>query len=98
MVSKRTVAVAAGAVLLAVAGIAVAAGPMHEHKEKQIALADVPKAAMDGARTQLTSISKAEVVTTKDGQTLYELKGKTTAGKTVELMVAPDGKVLGPEK
>jgi hypothetical protein len=38
------------------------------------------------------------VITTKEGQTLYELKGKTKAGKTVELMVAPDGKVLGPEK
>jgi uncharacterized protein YpmB len=98
MAGKRTVAAAAGAAFLAVAGIAIAAAPMHEHKEKQIALTEVPQAAMDGARTELTSINKAEVITTKEGQTLYELKGKTKAGKTVELMVAPDGKVLGPEK
>jgi hypothetical protein len=96
MASKRTVALAAGAALLVVAGIAVA-GPLHGHKEKPIALTDVPKAAIDGAHTQLASISKAEIVTTKDGQTLYELKGKSSTGKTVELMVAPDGKVLGPE-
>jgi hypothetical protein len=96
MANKRTIPIAAGAALLAIAGIAVA-GPMHEHKEKPIALADVPKAAIDGAHTQLSSISKAEIVTTKEGQTLYELKGKTNAGKTIELMVAPDGKVLGPE-
>ena len=96
MASKRTVVVAASAALVAVAGMAFAASPRN-HKERTIALTEVPKAAMDGARTQLASISKAEIVTTKEGSTLYELKGKTSAGKTIELMVAPDGKVLGPE-
>ena len=96
MASRRTLAVGTGVALLVAAGIAVAAGP-HGHREKPIALSEVPQAAMDGARTQLASISSAEIVTTKDGATLYELKGKTSAGKTVELMVAPDGKVLGPE-
>jgi hypothetical protein len=105
MASKRTIMIAAGAVVLAVAGVAVAAELdergenkiVGEHSEKKIALDQVPAAAMAAARAQLTSVTKAEQVTTKDGRTLYEVKGKNSAGKTVELFVSEKGEVLGTE-
>lgn len=100
MASKRTFGIVAAAALLAAGGVAVAAGQYKEADEASettIALAKVPKAAMDGAKTQLTGISKAEQVKMKDGHTVYELKGKNKAGKTVELYVSADGKVLGTE-
>jgi hypothetical protein len=100
MASKRTVTVTVGAALLAVAGIAVAAGQYSERdeaSETKIALAQVPAAAMEGAKTQLMSITKAELVKMKDGRTIYELKGKHKAGKTVELYVSAEGQVLGTE-
>ena len=46
----------------------------------------------------MPSISKAEQVTRKaDGSTLYEIKGKNSDGKTIELFVTPEGQVLGRE-
>ena len=86
MASKRTLTVVAGvgAAALAIAGVAIAQN--HEanenriigkHIERDIPLAQVPEAAMNAARAQLASISKAEQVTRKaDGSTLYEIKGK----------------------
>lgn len=100
MASKRTFGIAAAAALLAVGGIAVAAGPYTEHdeaSETKIALAQVPKAAMEGAKARITAITEAEQVKLKDGRTIYELKGKDKAGKTVELYVSAEGKVLGTE-
>lgn len=103
MASKRNLLIAAGVVALAAAGIAVAA-QLHEqhenriigeHTERQIALDQVPPAAMTAARTRLASTTKAEQVTTKDGRTLYEIKGKTSAGKTIELFVSAQGDILG---
>jgi hypothetical protein len=92
------------AVLLAASFATVAQGHGNEerilgaHSEKKIALGQVPAAAMNAARGQLASITKAEQVTTKaDGRTLYEIKGKTSAGKTVELFVTPEGQILGSE-
>src|SRR3546814_16779732 len=59
-----------------------------KHSERDIPLAQVPEAAMNAARAQLASISKAEQVTRKaDGSTLYEIKGKNSDGKTIELFV-----------
>ena len=90
---------------LAIAGVAIAQN--HEanenriigkHSERDIPLAQVPEAAMNAARAQLASISKAEQVTRKaDGSTLYEIKGKNSDGKTIELFVTPEGQVLGRE-
>ena len=94
MASKRTLTVVAGvgAAALAIAGVAIAQN--HEanenriigkHSERDIPLAQVPEAAMNAARAQLASISKAEQVTRKaDGSTLYEIKGKNSDGKTIE--------------
>ena len=104
MASKRTLTVVAGvgAAALAIAGVAIAQN--HEanenriigkHSERDIPLAQVPEAAMNAARAQLASISKAEQVTRKaDGSTLYEIKGKNSDGKTIELFVTPEGRVL----
>lgn len=106
MASRRNLVIAAGVAVLAVAGVAVAA-ELHEqeenriigkHSEKKITLDQVPPPVMAAARTQLASISKAEQVTVKaDGRTLYEIKGKTSAGKTTELFVSAEGQVLGSE-
>lgn len=105
MSSKRNLGIAAGVVILAVAGIAIA-GELNEqkenqligkHTEKNIALNQVPQTAMAAAQGKLTSISKAEEATTKDGRTFYEIKGKNSAGKTAELLVSSEGQVLGTE-
>ncbi|AMU92935.1 hypothetical protein ATM17_40370 (plasmid) [Sphingopyxis macrogoltabida] len=107
MASKRTltVVVGVGAAALAIAGVAMAQNHeenenriIGEHSERDIPLGQVPQAAMNAARAQLASISKAEQVTRKaDGSTLYEIKGKNNDGKTVELFVTPEGQVLGRE-
>ena len=58
----------------------------------------VDQRTANAARAQLASISKAEQVTRKaDGSTLYEIKGKNSDGKTIELFVTPEGQVLGRE-
>lgn len=100
MASKRTLGIAAAVAIAAVAGIAIAAdqmGESNEVSEQKIALNQVPQAAMQGARTQLTSIRKAELVQLRDGRTVYELKGKNQAGETVELYVAANGQIVGTE-
>jgi hypothetical protein len=98
--------IAAGVAALAVAGVAIAAELdeqrenqiIGEHSERKVALDQVPAAAITAARAQLASVSKAELVTKKaDGSTLYEIKGRNSAGKTVELFVTPEGQVLGSE-
>lgn len=95
--TRKQLLVAVGAAVLAVPTIAIAANEVGEHREKKIALSEVPQAAVDGAKARLASVTGAEMVTTKDGRTLYELKGKTSAGKTVELFVTAEGQVLGTE-
>ncbi len=100
MASKRNLMIAAGAAVLAVGGVAIAAdqlGEKNEVSERKIALDQVPQAAMNGARTQLVSVTKAELVKLKDGRTVYELKGKNTAGNTMELYVDANGQVVGNE-
>ena len=92
----RRIALAAAAIA-AIGGIAVAAVQIEEASEKKVALDQVPAAVMTGAQTELSGIKGAELVTLKDGRTIYEVKGKDKAGKTVELYVDTDGKVLGTE-
>jgi uncharacterized membrane protein YkoI len=99
MISKRTLGIATALALMA-GGVAIAAsqeGGLDEVSERKIALDQVPQAAMQGARAQLVSVTKAELVTLKDGRTVYELKGKNQAGKTLELYVSADGQILGTE-
>ncbi len=95
MIGRKMLIAAVGATMLAVP--ALAAEPVGKHEEKKIALSEVPKAALDGAKSQLASVTSAEQVTAKDGRMLYELKGKTKAGKMMELFVTPEGQVMGPE-
>ena len=97
MTRKQILMAVVGAAVLMVPAIAIAAEPVGEHQEKEIALNDVPPAAMEGARTVLASVSRAEVVTTKDGRTLYEFRGRNDLGKPVELYVTADGQILGTE-
>jgi uncharacterized protein YpmB len=100
MARTRTLSIAAAAALLAIGGIAAAATQFSEKdelSEKKVALTDVPQAALDGAKTELVSVKKAELVQLRNGQTVYEIKGKNKAGKTVELYVSADGQVVGTE-
>ncbi len=108
MASKRTLTAVAGvgAAALAIAGVAIAAQNREEnenriigeHSERDIPLDQVPQAAMNAARGQLASVSKAEQVTRKaDGSTVYEIKGKNNDGETIELFVTPEGQVLGSD-
>ncbi len=96
MVSRKNLWIGAVAAVAAISSIAIAS-ERNEVSEKKIALSDVPAAAMQGARSQLASVTKAELVHLKDGRTVYELKGKSQAGKTVELYVSADGQVVGTE-
>lgn len=100
MASKRTLGIAAAVALVAIGGIAIAAKQMDEKNEvseQKIALDQVPQAAMQGAQTKLTTVTKAELVKLKDGRTVYELKGKSQAGETVELYVSAEGQIVGTE-
>lgn len=100
MASKRNLLIAGAIAAAAVGGIAIAAdqmGEKNEVSEQKIALDQVPQAAMQGARAQLTTVTKAELVKLKDGRTVYELKGKNQAGKTIELYVGADGQIVGTE-
>ena len=96
MTRKQMFTAAIGAAVLMVPAIVVA-DPVGEHQEKEVALNEVPPAAMEGAQTVLASVSKAEKVKTRDGRTLYEFRGRNDLGKTVELYVTADGQVLGTE-
>lgn len=96
MTRKQMFMAAVGAAVLMVPALAVA-DPVGEHQEKEVALNEVPPAAMEGAQTVLASVSKAEMVKTRDGRTLYEFRGRNDLGKTVELYVTADGQVLGTE-
>ena len=96
MTRKQMFTAAIGAAVLMVPAIVVA-DPVGEHQEKEVALNEVPPAAMEGAQTVLASVSKAEMVKTRDGRTLYEFRGRNDLGKTVELYVTADGQVLGTE-
>lgn len=66
--------------------------------EKEIALSEVPAAAVAAARGAVDGITLTEAeVETEDGQCLYTLEG-TAQGKEYEIEVAPDGKVLEVEQ
>ncbi|UCC94361.1 MAG: PepSY-like domain-containing protein [Candidatus Omnitrophota bacterium] len=70
-------------------------------KEKEMPLSGVPQEVIDAAKEEIPGIKliEAEMVTTDDGRTFYEIEGKL--GREVyELKIKPEGKVLfaGHEK
>lgn len=105
MPSKKTLGIGAGVIALAAAGVAFAAIENHEanenriigpHSEKHVALNQVPQPVMAAANARLGSVREAELATRKaDGSTVYEIEGKSKAGKKMQIFVSPDGKVLG---
>jgi len=63
--------------------------------EKKILLADVPKPVMDAAKARfkdavMTDATKEE---TDDGKVVYEVS-LTVKGKTIDVLLAPEGKIL----
>jgi uncharacterized membrane protein YkoI len=62
---------------------------------KEIAVTQVPKAAMDAAQNAAKGVNVTEAeVEEENGQTVYILEGKASDGKDYEIEVTADGKVL----
>lgn len=100
MARKRSFIIASGVGVVALAGVAFAAAERREKNEvseRPIVLAQVPHGAMAGASEVLASVGGAELVKLKDGRKVYELKGKTHAGETLEVYVSDSGQVVGTE-
>ena len=105
MASKRTLTVVAGvgAAALAIAGVAIAQN--HEanenriigkHSERDIPLAQVPEAAMNAARAQLASISKAEARSMKSrARTATERRSNCSSRPKARCSAANDGSARG---
>lgn len=92
MAIKTKALTAFGAVALA-GGLVTSA----QARETRIPLDRVPAVVMTAAKTQLSAISIAEQVTRR-GKLFYDVRGKRSSdGKTVELRISSDGKVLGLE-
>jgi uncharacterized membrane protein YkoI len=69
-----------------------------EAKEKHIPLAQVPKAAMDAAKTALGGDVKEAAVMKAGRQSVYELStGKDASGKEHAVHVDSKGKILKSE-
>lgn len=87
-------------ILALVIGVALAmSGCTEREKEVTLRFADCPaavqKTIIDHANgVQFTEVDKE---TGKDGRVVYEAEGKTADGKTIEIKVAADGRLLGFE-
>lgn len=90
--------IAAVAANLALSGVAVAAGARgknHEAGERKLALSQVPHGTLAGATEVFESVIAAKLVKLKDGRTVYEVTGKTHAGRTAKFYISASGQVLG---
>ncbi|HVC98777.1 MAG TPA: PepSY domain-containing protein [Pirellulales bacterium] len=63
-----------------------------------VPLEQVPEAVMKAARLELPN-ARFEMAWKKkeDGRLVYEVRGKTATGKTLEVEVTPDGEVIAVE-
>jgi uncharacterized membrane protein YkoI len=60
-----------------------------------VALDHIPAAVMEVARKELPGVKFEHALKFKqDGEDVYEIKGKTSAGKRCEIEVSASGKVL----
>ena len=63
-----------------------------------ISLEQVPEVVMKAAKEKLPDVKFDSAWKAKeDGQEVYEIRGKTSAGKVFEVEVSPDGTVVGVE-
>jgi uncharacterized membrane protein YkoI len=70
-----------------------------EEVEKEIEVEDLPRAVIKTARKKFPEgkIAKVEEVSDEDDHVVYELAIETKGGKTVEVVMSPNGKILDPE-
>ena len=97
---KRWCALVAAAMVLGCGG--AAPKPAAAAKSAKVAFDEVPASVMDVARRKLGGAEATEAFrrTEPDGKTLkgYELKGRgKESGKTLRVLVAPDGRILESE-
>ena len=65
---------------------------------EMVPLDQVPEAVMKTAREKLPDVKFDTAWKKKeDGQEVYEVRGKTSSGKTFEVEVSPDGNVVKVE-
>lgn len=98
--TMRPSLIIAGAGILALSGCALAVqerGEKNEVSERRLALSQVPQGALAGATEVLAFVSGAELVRLRDGRTVYELKGKSHTGETLEVYVSGGGLIIGTE-
>jgi len=96
---KRTLYLATLLALTFILGCACMESKCKAKKEKEegkeIAVSQVPKAAMDAAQNAVKGVNLTEAeVEEENGQTVYTLEGKATDGKECKIEVTADGKVL----
>jgi hypothetical protein len=65
---------------------------------EMVSLEQVPEPVMKAAREKLPDVRFDSAWKAHEhGQDVYEVRGKTSTGKTFEVEVTPDGKVVGLE-
>ena len=70
-----------------------------EEIEKEIEVEDLPRAVIKAARKRFPEgkIAKVEEVSDEDDKVVYELAIEIKGGKTVEVIMSPNGKILEDE-
>lgn len=63
--------------------------------KKVMRIDNTPRMIVEGARTQLASISRIEQVTLRSGNMQYEVRGIDRNGKAMALRLDPEGGILG---
>ncbi len=64
-------------------------------KTEMVPIKEVPETVMKVAKEKLPNVNFDTAWTEKkDGKTVYEVRGKTTDGKTRDIKISPDGTVL----
>jgi uncharacterized membrane protein YkoI len=97
MLKSLTLTAFLGAFALAAAPGFAQESKSEEAREKPIAMAQVPKPAVDAAKKTLgPNLTEARVMT-EHGKTVYELSAKDASGKEKSVHVSADGKILKTE-
>jgi uncharacterized membrane protein YkoI len=71
-----------------------------EEIEREIEVEDLPRAVIKAARKKFPEgkIAKVEEVSDEDDKVVYELAIEMKGGKTIEVVLSPNGKILKDEK
>jgi uncharacterized membrane protein YkoI len=92
-----TILAALGALSLAGSPALAHGNKAEEAKEKSVAMAQVPKPAVDAAKKALGADPTDAKVMTEKGQKVYELSAKDASGAEKAVHVSASGKVMKTE-